>query len=129
MTKTTEARVFDLLQQYDAEDLLDIIHSCSGWDGSLEQLKWYEFNDDFFFAFFDTTKEAARATFFGEIQNWQDRYIRFNDYDNLESTDTINYDSYDIKEIAEAVIRLYPKIWVPAEVEEILLKVEEEEAC
>ena len=31
--------------------------------------------------------EAARATFFGKIDSWNDEYIKFNGYGNLESMD------------------------------------------
>ena len=29
--------------------------------------------------------EAARATYFGKIESWNDEYIKFNAYGNLES--------------------------------------------
>lgn len=53
-------------------------------EGSEEQ--WYEFDEIFFETFFmDNPIEAARAVFFGKIENWMDEYIRFNAYGNLES--------------------------------------------
>jgi len=46
----------------------------------------FEFEDDFFDMFFEgKPQEAARAVFFGNIQNWGDEYIKFNGYGNLES--------------------------------------------
>lgn len=53
----------------------------------------YEFDDYFFNEFFSgKPEEAARAVYFGDIKNWNDPYIRFNAYGNLESVD--DKDSY-----------------------------------
>ena len=43
------------------------------------------FDEDFFELAFSNPMEAARATFFGNIESWSDEYIRFNAYGNLES--------------------------------------------
>jgi hypothetical protein len=45
----------------------------------------HSFDEEFFNTYFSDPMEAARATFFGDIQNWSDDYIRFNAYGNLES--------------------------------------------
>lgn len=47
----------------------------------------YNFDDEFFNMAFEGKEpiEICRATFFGNIQNWSDEYIRFNAYGNLES--------------------------------------------
>ena len=63
-------------------------------------IDWVPFDDDFFNTYFDDPEEAARAVFFGDIKNWNDNYIRFNAYRNLESTNSIDYESYD-EEIIE----------------------------
>ena len=52
---------------------------CSGDD------MIYYFDDDFFDMYFSSPMDAARATFFGKIESWNDEYIRFNAYGNLES--------------------------------------------
>lgn len=65
-----------------------------------DTLDWVPFDDDFFDTYFDDPGEAARAVFFGDIKNWNDDYIRFNAYRNLESTNTIDYETYD-EEIIE----------------------------
>ena len=49
--------------------------------------EFFSFDEEFFNIFFSDPMEAARATFFGHINNWQDEYIRFNAYGNLESFD------------------------------------------
>lgn len=46
----------------------------------------YEFDEDFFNTFFKgNPMDAVRSCFFGNIQNWNDEYIRFNGYGNLVS--------------------------------------------
>lgn len=56
------------------------------------QMEWrggdgcvYDFDEDFFNEFFNDPMEAARATYFGKIESWNDEYIKFNAYGNLES--------------------------------------------
>lgn len=45
----------------------------------------YSFDEEFFETYFSNPMEAARATFFGKIESWNDEYIKFNGYGNLES--------------------------------------------
>ena len=51
------------------------------------------FDEDFFEMAFSNPMEAARATFFGDIQNWSDEYIRFDGYGNLESVNEYDVDN------------------------------------
>lgn len=77
----------------DARALEHMVREVNSWDGSLDSYEAYEFDDDFFNTFFQgKPEEAARATFFGSIQNWMDAYIRFNGYGNLESLSEYEYD-------------------------------------
>lgn len=69
----------------------------------------HEFDDDFFDVYFSNKMEVCRATFFGEINNWLDPYIRFNGYGNLESL-TQN-EALSIIEDALDDIYEYPDIW------------------
>lgn len=67
-------------------------------------IDWVPFDEDFWETYFkDDPQEAARATYFGNIQSWNDEYIRFNGYRNLETTKSIDYDTYQ-EEILEAWI-------------------------
>lgn len=45
----------------------------------------HSFDEEFFETYFSNPMEAARATFFGEIDSWSDEYIKFNGYGNLKS--------------------------------------------
>ena len=87
-----EASLEDIYNQLDIEYTEDIID-------------WIPFDDDFWKNYFkDNPYEAARATYFGNIQNWNDDYIRFNGYGNLETTHLIDYNLHDT-EILEAWLR------------------------
>lgn len=83
------ASLEDIYNQLDSEYIENIID-------------WVPFDDDFWEIYFKNDPyEAARATYFGNIQNWNDEYIRFNGYGNLETTNSIDYNLYDT-EILEA---------------------------
>lgn len=60
------------------------------------------FDEEFFSIYFTDPMEAARATFFGKIQSWNDDYIYFNGYGNLESTSR-PLDVVDIDELADYI--------------------------
>lgn len=62
-----------------------------------EFANWQDFNEYFFEVSFTDPYEAARATHFGDV-NWADDYIRFNAYDNLQTTCVIDL-SYEADEI------------------------------
>lgn len=65
-------------------------------------IDWVPFDEDFWETYFkDDPQEATRATYFGNIQSWNDEYIRFNGYRNLETTKSIDYATYQ-EEILEA---------------------------
>ena len=60
----------------------------------------HSFDEEFFDEqFSDNPMEAVRATFFGNIKNWSDEYIRFNAYGNLESVS-----EYDVDEEIEGYL-------------------------
>ena len=92
----------------------DLVSEVNGWDGSLESYEVYEFDDDFFNTYFEgKPEEAARATFFGKIENWNDEYIRFNGYGNLESLNDYAYEKELNKgadEIIDRVIDEYDNL-------------------
>lgn len=91
-------------------ELVDACYRCYRYNSYFERLKVYEFDDEFFNIHFNNPMEAARATYFGNIQNWLDPYIRFNGYGNLESIDEDEYEMElkdNINEIVEKSLELY----------------------
>lgn len=91
------------------EALRDMVREVNGWDGSLESYEAYEFDDDFFENYFSSKEEVARATFFGDIQNWMDEYIRFNGYGNLESLNDYQY-AKELEEGADEIIERFAEL-------------------
>ena len=69
----------------------------------------YEFTEDFFREFFSDPYDAARAVFFGHIESWNDEYIRFNGYGNLESLS--EYEAlHEIEYVLEEIYD-HPSAW------------------
>ena len=71
------------------EDLTEI-EKLSLWNDYQDEIggdTWVrEFDDDFFKIFFKSKMEAARATYFGKINNWSDKYVIFDGYGNLKTS-------------------------------------------
>lgn len=78
------------LSEVNIEDIYNNI------DDENQIIDWMDNDDEFWDIYFDgNPQEAARATFFGDIRNWNDPYIRFNAYCNLETTYSIDYEPYE----------------------------------
>lgn len=86
-----------------AELLAALVSECSGYDGSLEDYEWQAFDEEFFDTYFSDKIEIARATYFGKIDNWNDDYIRFNAYGNLESASEYTREE-ELKDGADEII-------------------------
>ena len=56
----------------------------------------FSFDEEFFNVFFSSPIDAVRATYFGKIESWNDEYIKFNGYGNLESLS-----EYEAEELAD----------------------------
>lgn len=84
------------LSELDIKDIYDDI------DDNYDIIDWMDNDDEFWNIYFnDDPQEAARATYFGNIRNWNDPYIRFNAYGNLETTYAIDYELYGQEVIEE----------------------------
>lgn len=67
------------------ELLREIVCEVNAWNGGLDYLEYHDFDEEFFNTFFcGNPMEASRATYFGNIC-WNDEYIKFDAYGNLES--------------------------------------------
>lgn len=67
------------------------------------------FDEEFFECYFSDKMEVARAVFFGNIHSWDDEYIRFNAYGNLESLNEFDV-ANEIDDYAEEIFE-YENIW------------------
>lgn len=83
---------------YEEHDLsnLTIADIYEQIDDENDIIDWQPNDNEFWEIYFDDNpQEAARATYFGDIRNWNDPYIRFNAYGNLETTYKIDYEPYE----------------------------------
>lgn len=84
--------------------VLEVVNSYSG---ALEGLECRENDEDFFETYFyDRPYEVARSIFFGDY-NYNDYYVRFDGYGNLESLSEYDYEKElegSKEEILEAMI-------------------------
>ena len=111
------------------ETLLDVVSELNSWNGCLENLEFWENDEEFFNTFFDNPMEAIRATYYGDY-NYNDEYVKFNGYGNIDS-----YSEYErieeikdsIDDIVDNLIECYYNIYINEELENLLLELLEEE--
>ena len=106
------------------EALLDVVSELNSWNGCLENLDFFENDEEFFNTFFDNPMEAIRATYYGDY-NYNDDYVKFNGYGNINS-----YSEYErieeikdnIDDIVDNLVEYYDCIIINDEVLENLLE-------
>ena len=111
------------------ETILDVVSELNSCNGCLENLDFWENDEEFFNTFFDNPMEAIRATYYGNY-NYNDDYVKFNGYGNIDS-----YSEYErieeikdnIDDIVENLVECYYNIYINEELENLILKLLEEE--
>ena len=111
------------------ETLLDVVSELNSWNGCLENLDFWENDEEFFNTFFDNPMEAIRATYYGDY-NYNDEYVKFNGYGNIDS-----YSEYErieeikdnIDDIVDNLIECYYNIYINEELENLILELLEED--
>ena len=87
----------------DMGTLRDVVRELDGWNGCLDYLNVYNNDEEFFDIFFaNNPAEVARAIYYGDF-NYNDEYIKFNAYGNLETLSEYDYEEL-LKENVEEVI-------------------------
>ena len=111
------------------ETLLDVVSELNSWNGCLENLEFWENDEEFFNTFFDNPMEAIRATYYGDY-NYNDEYVKFNGYGNIDSYteyERIEEIKDNIDDIVDNLIECYYNIYINEELESLLLELLEEE--
>lgn len=73
----------------ETEDLMSIVSDINSYDGSFDDVQWWENDEDFFNTYYaDDIMGAVRAVCYGEY-NFTDEYVKINAYGNLETTNYI----------------------------------------
>ena len=111
------------------ETLLEVVSELNSWNSCLDNLDFWENDEEFFNTFFDNPMEAIRATYYGNY-NYNDDYVKFNGYGNIDS-----YSEYErieeikdnIDDIVDNLIECYYNIYINEELENLLLELLEEE--
>ena len=111
------------------ETLLDVVSELNSWNSCLENLEFWENDEEFFNTFFDNPMDAIRATYYGNY-NYNDDYVKFNGYGNIDS-----YSEYErieeikdnIDDIVENLVEYYYNIYINEELENLILELLEEE--
>ena len=111
------------------EILLDVVSELNSWNSCLENLDFWENDEEFFNTFFDNPMDAIRATYYGNY-NYNDDYVKFNGYGNIDS-----YSEYErieeikdnIDDIVENLVECYYNIYINEELENLILKLLEED--
>ena len=122
----------NLIKEYllNNEDvLISVVQELNGWNGCLDWIEFMENDGDFFESFFENKLDAVRATFYGDYK-FNDDYVRFNVYGNLESFseyDMIEEIKAYIEEIVENLIEYKDNICISdGNLEELLSEDEDE---
>ena len=91
----------------DLSTLEEVVRELNSWNACLDYLDVYNNDDEFFDMFFEgKPAEVARAIYYGDF-NYNDEYIKFNGYGNLETFSKYDYEELleeNIEEITENLI-------------------------
>lgn len=102
----------------DLDTLQDVVRELNSWNACLDYLEVYNNDDEFFDMFFEgKPAELARAIYYGDF-NYNDEYIKFNGYGNLETFSKYDYEELleeNIEEITENLIEYAEYISIDSE--------------
>ena len=102
----------------DLDTLKDAVRELNSWNACLDYLDVYNNDDEFFNMFFEgKPAELARAIYYGDF-NYNDEYIKFNGYGNLETFSEYDYEELleeNIEEITENLIEYAEYISIDSE--------------
>ena len=102
----------------DFNTLEDVVRELNSWNACLDYLAVYENDEEFFNMFFEgKPAELARAIYYGDF-NYNDEYIKFNGYGNLETFSKYDYEELleeNIEEITENLIEYAEYISIDSE--------------
>ena len=115
----------------DLDTLKDVVRELNSWNACLDYLDVYSNDEEFFNMFFEgKPAEVARAIYYGDF-NYNDEYIKFNGYGNLESFSEYEYEELlekNIEEITENLIKYAEYISIDnEELDDLLSQYFEEE--
>ena len=97
------------------DEIGDIITEINSIDNSLDFLEYWENDEEFFNTFFyNNPSEAVRSAYYGDY-SYCDKYVKFNEYGNLESADDYKLEKeykYYIDEITDSFLQHYQELCI-----------------
>lgn len=110
----------------DPIQLREMAYQVNSYDDSLENLAYYENDDDFFNTFFSNNViEAVRAVSFGDY-NYSDNYVKFNAYGNLESASEYEFER-ELEDNADEIAERYLDLVESGNIDDTANVVDDEE--
>lgn len=92
----------------ETENLMSIVSDINSYDGSFDDVQWWENDEDFFNTYYaDDIMGAVRAVCYGEY-NFTDEYVKINAYGNLETT---NYIQDELEEYVDEIVDHLVENW------------------
>ncbi len=114
----------------DINELMEVVREINSYNGNLDYLEAYE-NDEYFFDdFFTSPYDVLQKTYYGNY-DFNDYYVRFDGYGNLESLSEWEYEQElrdCIDEIVENLLDIHHSIFISGGLEELIEEYEAEEA-
>ena len=99
----------------DMGTLRDVVSELNNWNNCLDYLIVYENDEEFFDMFFKgRPAEVARAIYYGDF-NYNDEYIKFNGYGNLETLSEYDYEELlkeNVEEVIDCLIEYVEHIYI-----------------
>ena len=91
------------------EELIRAVNEINSYNGELNHLIVFENDEEFFNMFFENKPmEAVRSALYGNY-NYNDEYVKFDGYENLESLDQWRYEEL-LKSNIDDIIKEIEKI-------------------
>lgn len=95
-----------LVEELDTNTLIDMVRNINSWDGSFEDLDYWDNDDEFFETFYSGRMlELVRALSFGSY-NYMDSYVKINTYGNIVSANTWEFEE-EVEGQREEIIERY----------------------
>lgn len=102
-----------IVEEIDIEELKEMVEEVNNYNGQLEEYRYYENNEDFFDDnYYNRPFEAVREAEDG-CYSYNDEYVRFDGYGNLESASEYEIEDNlqdNAQEIVEAYVDIIDKV-------------------
>jgi len=109
------------------EDLHDLVRQLNSYDGSLEELSFWENNEEFFSIFFEGVNpiDVAKAVCYGSYR-YTDEYVNFDALGNLVSMDGWQLEELLLENVKDIVAEFVEyhldnnSIWLNGDIDEMV---------